>query len=212
MTVKRRCDEPQALAQVHTAPNCQADLALVQRLIANNDSAWSELVTSYAGQLRSRVSRVTKNCQAANQTDCVDDILAELFRVLLANNHAALRAFQGRSSLSTYLCAIATRVALRHIARLGADVHLAEPLWHITDMTCTSPDQRELSREVRSRLLGNIDRLPLKQQQLIRLFHLEGKSYKEISEQMRIPIGSIGPSLGRAEAVLRQLLGEDFLN
>ncbi len=213
MSVDRQSpkDAP-SLSQLSTAGERAEDLALVQRLVANSEAAWCELVTKFAGQVRARIIRVSKNCASVNQLTLVDDIMAEVFRALLANNHAALRAYQGRSSLATYLCAIATRVALRYSMRPCAGVHSNEALATLEDSKNASPEHSLLGREQNQWLLQHIDRLPMKQRQLIRLFHLEGMSYREISDQLSMPIGSIGPSIGRAEALLRQLLGEDFLS
>jgi RNA polymerase sigma-70 factor, ECF subfamily len=211
--VERQCSEDaQSLSQLPTASGQAADMALVQRLVSNSEAAWRELVTQFAGQVRSRIVRVTRSCCAADQLNLVDDILAEVFRALLANNHAALRAYQGRSSLCTYLCTIATRVALRYSLKPVAELQSTEILSSLEDAKNDSPDVNLLGREQNQWLLQHIDRLPLKQRQLIRMFHLEGKSYREISDQLSMPLGSIGPSIGRAEAQLRQWLGEDFLS
>jgi RNA polymerase sigma-70 factor, ECF subfamily len=188
------------------------DLALVQRLVDNSEAAWCKLVNQFAGQVRARIIRVTISCGSLNRSAMVDDILAEVFRALLANEHAALRAYQGRCSLSTYLCAIATRVALRYSIKPAHGIQSEDVLTALEDTKAAAPEHRALDSEQNQWLLQHIDKLPGKQRQLIRLFHLEGKSYKEISVQLSMPIGSIGPSIGRAEAQLRQMLGEDFLN
>lgn len=203
---------PAQMATAGTYGASAEDMELVERLIANCETAWRELVTRFAGQVRARVLRVTKSCSSVDQVSLVDDILAEVFRALLANDRAALRAYQGRSSLCTYLCAIATRVTLRYSLRHGPGVQASEELSSLEDPKSTSPEKNLQSFEQNQWLLQRIDRLPWKQQQLIRLFHLEGKSYKEISEQLSMPIGSIGPSIGRAEKQLRQLLGENFID
>jgi RNA polymerase sigma-70 factor, ECF subfamily len=39
---------------------------------------------------------------------------------------------------------------------------------------------------------------------VVRLYHLEGKSYDEISRQTGVPTGSVGPTLTRARAKMRQ--------
>ena len=39
---------------------------------------------------------------------------------------------------------------------------------------------------------------------VVRMYHLEGKSYREISSSVGMPENSIGPTLSRARAKLRQ--------
>ena len=49
-----------------------------------------------------------------------------------------------------------------------------------------------------------MDALPQEEAEVVRLYHLEGKSYHEISAHMSIPENSIGPTLSRARAKMRQ--------
>ena len=46
----------------------------------------------------------------------------------------------------------------------------------------------------------------IKQREVVRLFHLQGHSYLEISERLKMPMGSVGITLRRAEAKIRELL------
>ena len=41
----------------------------------------------------------------------------------------------------------------------------------------------------------------------VRMFHLEGKNYQEISTVVGLPVNSIGPLLSRARSRLRLRLG-----
>ena len=41
--------------------------------------------------------------------------------------------------------------------------------------------------------------------EVVRLYHLEGKSYEEISSRVGMPANSIGPTLSRARAKIRQV-------
>jgi RNA polymerase sigma-70 factor (ECF subfamily) len=46
--------------------------------------------------------------------------------------------------------------------------------------------------------------LPREEAEVVRLYHLEGKSYHEISAHVGIPENSIGPTLSRARARMRR--------
>ena len=70
-----------------------------------------------------------------------------------------------------------------------------------------SPEERFSNREEAQRLL---DELHGEEAEIVRLYHLEGKSYDEISSQTGVPVNSIGPTLSRARARLRrQAAGAD---
>jgi RNA polymerase sigma-70 factor (ECF subfamily) len=44
---------------------------------------------------------------------------------------------------------------------------------------------------------------------VVRMYHLEGKSYQEISHVVGMPENSVGPMLSRARAQLRRRAGMD---
>ena len=49
-------------------------------------------------------------------------------------------------------------------------------------------------------LLG---KLPPRERQVVRSFYLEGKSYEEISQELGVPVNTVGSILTRARAKLR---------
>jgi len=51
-------------------------------------------------------------------------------------------------------------------------------------------------------LLGELDG---DEADIVRLFHLEGKNYHEISRETGVPENSIGPALSRARAKMRAI-------
>ena len=65
------------------------------------------------------------------------------------------------------------------------------------------PLERITDREEIDRMLKQLDE---REAQLVRLYHLEGKSYREISQILGISENSVGPSLYRVREKLRQLV------
>ena len=68
----------------------------------------------------------------------------------------------------------------------------------------TSHEQRVSDEDEVQRLLGSLQGT---EAQVVRLFHLEGKSYQEISTAVGMPENSIGPILSRARDKLRRTAG-----
>ena len=64
-----------------------------------------------------------------------------------------------------------------------------------------SVEQRLGDQEEVERLLGGLQGT---EAQVVRLFHLEGKTYREISSVVGMPENSIGPILSRARNKLRR--------
>jgi RNA polymerase sigma-70 factor (ECF subfamily) len=63
----------------------------------------------------------------------------------------------------------------------------------------------EMARKVRRALLA----LEPKQRRAVELFHLEGKSYREISETLRVPVGTVATWVMRGRKALLLSIGGD---
>lgn len=177
----------------------------MELLVGGCPSAWEELVSRYARLIRSSVKTVLMSFGKSDDQSLVDDLTADLFTALLGNDCAPLRAYQGRSSLATYLRVIAVRVALRNLrtrSETPADPSLAD----LVDSRQVGPDSSAMSSEQQQVLGRLIEQLPDRQREMIRLHYFEGYTYSQISQQMQVPVGSIGPTLQRAEQRLRESL------
>lgn len=190
------------------------ELRLVHRLAGGEASAWERFVTDYAGVIRGAVRHVLATFGRPHDDASSDDLTAEVFSALLGNGCRPLTGFQGRSSLATYLRVIAVRVAIRHVTRRQAEngassgATVGEVTSDPVDHRDSGPTQRLISAEERSRLHDVVDRLPDRQRAMVRMHHFEGLTYRQISDRMQVPIGSIGPTLQRAERRLREMLDD----
>ena len=183
----------------------EIDRTLLKRCLSEEPGAWKDFVDRFIGLFVHVINHTAHARSVPVSTDDVEDMCAEVFVTLLSNNYAAMRQFRGKSSLATYLTVIARRIvvkeitqrrlseALGHVAAHGASVEAANAV--------TSDSQRIENREEVARLLSG---LPPREADVIRQFHLEGKSYREISNSLGIPENSIGPTLSRALERMRQ--------
>lgn len=199
---------PRIEAASSDAPASQhcGDQLLVERLLTGDASAWQLFVDTHGRLVRARVADVASAFGRSRDESAIDDATAEVFAALLGNDAAALRAFAGRSSLGTYIAVIATRSATRGFARrhpLTSPSHDPELAQQACDREGEDPVNELISEEQQQKLRGLVSRLPEKQRHVVSLFHLQGKSYAEISQDLEMPIGSIGPTLRRAEEKLR---------
>jgi RNA polymerase sigma-70 factor (ECF subfamily) len=178
---------------------------LVERLVRGDGDSWSDFVGRFGRIIRSRVADVARSFGCVRDEAAIDDATAEVFAVLVFNEAAALRAFEGRSSLSTYLAVIATRIATRGFASKRFTVIADDDVVHnkMPDDTVVEPIRTLIQNEQQLEVIALLNRLPEKQCKVIRLFHLEGHSYVQISEMLEMPIGSVGVTLRRGEAKLR---------
>ena len=181
----------------------EIDRNLLKRCLAEEPGAWKDFVDRFMG-LFIHVIQHTAHARSVRvtQEDC-DDLCAELFLTLLANNYAVLRQFRGKSSLATYLTVVARRVVVREISRR----RMAEALSHVhahqasLEHAHAARDQQRI--EDREEIQNMLDGLPKTDAEIVRQFHIEGRTYSEISTGLGIPENSIGPALTRARAKIR---------
>jgi RNA polymerase sigma-70 factor (ECF subfamily) len=101
--------------------------------------------------------------------------------------------------LATYLTVIARRVIIRELLQRKTPAMLNDMADVAADQA--SPEERIDSREDIERLLRTLHG---PEADIVRMYHLEGKSYREISTRIGMPENSIGPTLSRARAKLRE--------
>jgi RNA polymerase sigma-70 factor, ECF subfamily len=182
------------------------DRCLVDRLLTRDAAAWRTFLENYGRLVRSRVADVARSFGCSSDSTAIDEATADVFSSLVANDIATLRAYAGRSSLVTYLAVIATRCATRNFARKRYQTRKQANFEAVELLTSvgTDPAGGVLQAETRQQIQALLEELPEKQRDVVRLFHLEGQSYAAISTALGMPIGSVGVTLRRAEAKLRE--------
>ena len=186
------------------------DRGLLSRCLHRTPGAWEEFTGRFGGLLV-HVVRHTGACRSVPLShDAEDDLVADVFVELLADDCAALRRFKGHSSLASYLTVVARRTAVRQITRR----RLAEAMGHVDGHRPPgsrpdphappehAPGERIENREQVERLLAA---LPDRDAEIVRRYHLAGESYREIAAGMNVPENSVGPTLTRARQKLRGL-------
>ena len=178
----------------------EVDRQLLQRCLDRAPRAWQDFVDRFLG-LVIHVANHTAESRGVNLDDATrDDLVAEVFMTLVANDFGVLRRFRRNCSLATYLTVIARRVIVR---RLFADAQSMQANAKDLDSAVArddGPPQRIENQEEVRRLLMRLDP---QEASVVRMYHLEGKSYAEISQAVGMTENSIGPVLSRARAKMR---------
>jgi RNA polymerase sigma-70 factor (ECF subfamily) len=179
------------------------DRDLLNRCLVGDQSSWQDLVDRFLGLFVHVVHHTAHARSVQLNPEDIDDLCAEVFLALLDRNYAVLQAFRGESSLATYLTVVARRVIVREIARR----RMAEALGHVNvhhGMDIAGHERAEVQRiddrdEVQRMLAG----LPDMDAKIVSQYHIEGRTYREISDGLGVPENSIGPALSRARAKMR---------
>lgn len=182
----------------------EIDRELLNRCLADEPGSWKDLVDRFLGLFVHVVNHTAHARSVRLSPEDVDDLCAEVFLALLDRDYATLRAFRGECSLATYLTVVARRVIVREMARR----RMAEALGHVNahqgTIDMAGAERRDVQRvddsdEVQKMLAG----LPDMDAKIVQQYHIEGRSYREISAGLGVPENSIGPALSRARAKLR---------
>jgi len=117
----------------------------------------------------------------------------------------ALPGFDGRAQLGTWIYAIARNTCLMELRRRRPTVSFDDPdsaeAHHAAAAIATGPAEDP----ERENLLRLVDTLPRNQQEAVRLFYLEDRSYEAVAEQLDMPLGTVKNLLHRARKRLMEL-------
>lgn len=178
------------------------DQNLVARILDGEPSAWQKFVLVHQRLVRDRVADVSWAFGRGEDDAAIDDATAEVFAAMTMQNAAALRAYQGRSSLASYVSVLSTRSATRFFARNRLVIAHDEPVAPENHVAAATDHAQQ------RRIEALVDRLPPKERSVFSLFHLQGQSFAQISQKLEMQITLVGPTLRHAETQLRQWMEE----
>lgn len=168
---------------------------LVARARADDEDAWAELIRRFASMVRNRALGV-------GLTPALADDAVQLTWIRLAR---ALDDLREPERLPGWLRTTARNTAItlyRAERRLVPSDLLDHDGWSDPDgSTAPSPDAGLLVDDTTVAVQAAVTSLTERQRDLIRLHYLddaEGRSYDELADQLDMPRGAIGPTLGRA--------------
>lgn len=185
----------------------EIDRNLLKRCIGREPGAWKDFVDRFMGLFVHVIHHVAHSRSIRISQDDVDDLCAEIFVKLVGDDFKVLRRFQGNSSLATYLTVIARRIVVRAMSQR----RYAEAMGHVNahqssleqaDAAAGSAEQQRV--ENRDLVAQMMQDLGPREREIVKRYHLHGKSYREISAEIGVPENAIGPTLTRARAKLRE--------
>lgn len=175
------------------------DRDLLKRCLSKAPRSWEDFADRFLGLTIHVVNHTTQSRGLSLTDQDREDLVADVFLALVRDDFGVLRQFRGNSSLATYLTVVARRVVVREILRRGpmiSQLEVAPEPVSREDAPHKLSDREEVERLI-SGLSGT-------EAEIVRLYHLEGKTYREISVRTGLPENSIGPTLSRARSKMRQ--------
>lgn len=170
--------------------------ALVGAARAGDGAAWSQLVRRFDRMMRS-VARSYRLAPAD-----VDDVVQSVWAKLLTEIHV----LREPAAIGGWLVTVTRRTAMRHLQGTLRERPTDDP--RLGDAPVRQePEDHILANERRATLACALKTLPDRQRRLMTLLLADpALEYRQVSELLEMPIGSIGPSRGRS---LARLAGND---
>lgn len=172
--------------------------ALVRRAAVGDMAAWEQLVEQYARLIWS----ITGEYKLM-ESDAADVVQTTWLRLLehIHQIHSPDRVGSWLASTARHEC-LRSLAARKRILLNQDEVDLVDTAANVSEV-----DERLLADERDQTVREAMSRLPRRSQRLLELLMADPPtSYTEISDELGIPVGSIGPTRGRCLARLRVLL------
>lgn len=181
----------------------EEDFEAIRKILDGDKSAFTFIQNKYKARIKSLVRRMIKD------PDDVDDLTQEAF--IKAYN--ALDTFQFAYNFSAWLYRIASNSCIDFLRKKRfKTVSLDQPVGGEDDLFIDvptndmTPDIKMISKERKKILNKAINELPENYRNIIKMRHTEEMDYKEIAEQLNIPLGTVKAHLFRARKLLYDAL------
>jgi RNA polymerase sigma-70 factor (ECF subfamily) len=180
------------------------DSRLIHAALNGDDSAYKRLMKKYHDAIYNFIYRMVHDKQQ------VEDLTQEAF----IKAFSSLASFNEEYAFSTWLYKIATNNSIDYIRRRKLQTYsIDKPIEaKDSDYSFELPDESyetdgEMISDQRAAMLTEaIRNLPEKYRRVIHLRHVEEKSYEEIAEELKLPIGTVKAHIFRAREMLYKRL------
>ncbi len=188
----------------------EIDRRLLERCLGRKPRAWEDFVDRFMGLVVHVINFTAQSRSIRLSPEDRDDLAAEVFLAVVENDFGVLRHFRGESSLATYLTVVARRIVVREMLGRKAPAGLGDGAAQLGEANGQEQHRGHEQRGVEKRISDReevarlLDGLDGNEAEIVRLYHLEGKSYREISQATNVPENTIGPVLSRARSKMRR--------
>ncbi len=185
----------------------EIDRSLLERCVERKPRAWENFVDRFMGLVLHVIDHTARIRSVQLSPEDREDLCAQVFLQIIKDDFAVLRQFRRQSSLATYLTVVARRVVVHTLMRRRSADRAGQAAAEQATAQAIIPgaqpemEQRFEDHDEIERLLQSLDGM---EADIVRMYHLEGKSYQEIGSVVGISENSVGPLLSRAREKLRR--------
>lgn len=169
-----------------------SDEEIVERVRSSDQELYAVIIERYQSKLLRYATNVLKDEYKAT------DVVQESFIKAFVNLHS----FNAKMKFSSWIYRIVHNEAINALAKHRHEVPMPEDV----DFESGEDIVDNLSKEeIRERVSNCLSQMPHLYSEPLSLFFLEEKSYEEISDILRIPIGTVGTRINRAKSLMKKI-------
>ena len=198
MGFRRERNQTSFVYYMHVGSNITSDESdehIVGRVQAGDSDAFGILIERYESKLHRYASRFIA------RTDDVDDILQTVFISAYQN----IQGFDPSLRFSPWIYRIAHNACLNALRSSGRIAYSYDFDALVGGYVYEDPRERERElRDIRAQLDVGLEKLEAKYREILILHYYDDMPYKDISDILQIPIGTVGVRLKRAKEALKK--------
>ena len=168
------------------------DEKLVELVRSKDRELYSEIIRRYQDKLMRYVRYLL------NDEDKAADVVQETFIKAFIN----LNGFDTKKKFSSWLYRISHNEAMNAVKKYHREV----PLDPDFDTPAKNNVEEEFDKkEIVQKAHSCLDQMPILYSEPLALYYLDEKSYEEISDILRIPMGTVATRINRAKILMKKI-------
>jgi RNA polymerase sigma-70 factor (ECF subfamily) len=176
-----------------------SDAELIERCLRKDNTAWDQIVARFRRKIFHIAYKFTGRHDEAE--DLTQEIFLKIFR--------SLEKFNRDADFSTWLSSVARNFCIDHYRASKREREvLVEDLvaFELAPASSGNPHRALEERDRRSFVRRGLEMLPEKLREAVVLRDLQGLSYQEMAERLRLPEGTVKSRINRGREELARLL------
>jgi RNA polymerase sigma-70 factor (ECF subfamily) len=183
----------------------QVDFKLVQLAVKGDQKAYAELMSRYKDSIYFMLLKMVNN------RDDADDLTIEAFGKAFKNLHQYTPDF----AFSTWLFKIATNNCIDFIRRkkkmtFSIDKNIendnGQDMQFEIKSPMLDPEEKMIKKQKAILMRDVVEKLKPRYKRLVELRYFQERSYEEIADELKLPLGTVKAQLFRAREFLYQIL------
>ncbi len=143
-----------------------------------------------------------------NSSENIEDIVQDVFISTFEN----LNSFDSSQKFSSWIYRIAHNAYVNHLKKsltsrlvfIDLDTLISHPIYE------DPKHQEEEDKEMKKKIDRGLEKIPPKYSEVLILHYLEDLSYKEISDILQVPTGTVGIRIRRAKEAMKKIWQDEY--